>query len=238
MEIEEDIYANVEEVCVKGYDDLAAGYETLHQSPQAGTRLKHGNQNSPPWRLATVSLGLLCVLLLITVISLSVHYDEPYNELSRLQTSYNNLTEEKTPVTEDSFRAGEEDIRACKSIEDGSWLGFSSMTTTRKHTARATKEWLRKKHLKVLEWPSQSPDLNPIEKKKSLEGELKSPYFFAQQQPRNLKDLEKVCMEEWAKIPAAVCANLVKTYRKPKTIWDWDWTKRGQRSGCFAVNLH
>ncbi|KAK3571488.1 hypothetical protein QTP86_012834 [Hemibagrus guttatus] len=32
-----------------------------------------------------------------------------------------------------------------------------------KHTARATKEWLRKKHFKVLEWPSQSPDLNPIE---------------------------------------------------------------------------
>ena len=32
-----------------------------------------------------------------------------------------------------------------------------------KHTARATKEWLRKKHLKVLEWPSQSPDLNPTE---------------------------------------------------------------------------
>jgi len=28
-----------------------------------------------------------------------------------------------------------------------------------KHTARATKE----KHLKVLEWPSQSPNLNPIE---------------------------------------------------------------------------
>ncbi|KAI4877039.1 hypothetical protein NFI96_033528, partial [Prochilodus magdalenae] len=30
-----------------------------------------------------------------------------------------------------------------------------------KHTARATKEWLRKKHFKVLEWPSQSPDLTP-----------------------------------------------------------------------------
>uniref|UniRef100_A0A8C7JWT5 Transposase n=1 Tax=Oncorhynchus kisutch TaxID=8019 RepID=A0A8C7JWT5_ONCKI len=77
-----------------------------------------------------------------------------------------------------------------------------------KHTARATKERLRKKHLKVLEWPSQSPDLNPIE---NLWRELK--VRIAQRQPRNLKDLE-VCIEEWAKIPAAVCANLVKNYRK------------------------
>jgi len=32
-----------------------------------------------------------------------------------------------------------------------------------KHTARITKKWLCKKHIKVLAWPSQSPDLNPIE---------------------------------------------------------------------------
>ncbi len=30
-----------------------------------------------------------------------------------------------------------------------------------KHTAKATKKWLKKKHIKVLEWPSQSPDLHP-----------------------------------------------------------------------------
>ncbi|KAL0182140.1 hypothetical protein M9458_021515, partial [Cirrhinus mrigala] len=30
------------------------------------------------------------------------------------------------------------------------------------HTAKATKEWFRK-HFNVLEWPSQSPDFNPIE---------------------------------------------------------------------------
>ncbi|KAK3560591.1 hypothetical protein QTP86_010927 [Hemibagrus guttatus] len=28
------------------------------------------------------------------------------------------------------------------------------------HMAKATKEWLKKKHIKVLKWPSQSPDLN------------------------------------------------------------------------------
>ncbi len=32
-----------------------------------------------------------------------------------------------------------------------------------KHTAKATKKWLKKKHIKVLEWPSQYPNLNPIE---------------------------------------------------------------------------
>ena len=31
-----------------------------------------------------------------------------------------------------------------------------------KHTAKATLEWFKGKHVNVLEWPSQSPDLNPI----------------------------------------------------------------------------
>jgi hypothetical protein len=31
-----------------------------------------------------------------------------------------------------------------------------------KHTAKTTQEWLWDKSLNVLEWPSQSPDLNPV----------------------------------------------------------------------------
>ncbi len=78
-----------------------------------------------------------------------------------------------------------------------------------KHTAKATKEWLKKKHIKVLELPSQSPDLHP---KENLWSELK--VRVGKHQPQNLDDLERICKEEWDKIPPEMCANLVATYKK------------------------
>ena len=35
--------------------------------------------------------------------------------------------------------------------------------TDSKHTAKITKEWLWNNSVTIVDWPSQSPDLNPIE---------------------------------------------------------------------------
>ena len=78
-----------------------------------------------------------------------------------------------------------------------------------KHTAKATLEWFKGKHDNVFEWPSQSPDLTPIEK---LWYDLN--ITVHQQKPSNLKELEQLCLEEWANIPVAKCANLIETYPK------------------------
>ena len=61
----------------------------------------------------------------------------------------------------------------------------------------------------MLEWPSQSPDLNPIE---NLWSDLK--IAVHKRKPSNVKMLEQFCKEEWAKIPVVRCGKLIETYPK------------------------
>lgn len=78
-----------------------------------------------------------------------------------------------------------------------------------KHCAKITKEWFQKKKVKVLDWPSQSPDLNPIE---HLWRDLK--IAVHKRLPSNLQELEKFCKEEWEKLPVNKCSKLVESDRK------------------------
>uniref|UniRef100_A0AAY5KQQ2 Tc1-like transposase DDE domain-containing protein n=1 Tax=Esox lucius TaxID=8010 RepID=A0AAY5KQQ2_ESOLU len=78
-----------------------------------------------------------------------------------------------------------------------------------KHTSKSTKAWLHQKKINLLEWPSQSPVLNPIE---HLWGDLKRAvhrrFVFA------MTDLERFCKEEWANIATSRCAMLIDSYPK------------------------
>ena len=77
------------------------------------------------------------------------------------------------------------------------------------HTAKTMQERLRDKSLNVLEWPSQSPDLNPIE---HLWRDLKI------RSPSNLTELERICREEREKLPKYRCAKLVASYPRLNAV--------------------
>ena len=76
-----------------------------------------------------------------------------------------------------------------------------------KRTSKVVKKWFQDNNVKVLQWPSQSPDLNPIE---NLWKTLKSKVHA--RRPSNLKELEVFAKEEWAKIPLELCQTLVNSY--------------------------
>ncbi len=78
-----------------------------------------------------------------------------------------------------------------------------------KHTSKSTSEWLKKNKMKTLEWPSQSPDLDPIE---MLWHDLKKAVHA--RKSSNVAELQQFCQDEWAKIPPQRCNRLIASYRK------------------------
>ncbi|KAF7247414.1 NAD-dependent protein deacetylase sirtuin-1 [Varanus komodoensis] len=78
-----------------------------------------------------------------------------------------------------------------------------------KHTSKTTTALQKKLRVKVMDWPSMSPDLNPI---KHLWGILKRK--VEERKVSDIHQLRDVVMEEWKRMPVAACEALVNSMPK------------------------
>uniref|UniRef100_A0AAZ3PZX1 Tc1-like transposase DDE domain-containing protein n=1 Tax=Oncorhynchus tshawytscha TaxID=74940 RepID=A0AAZ3PZX1_ONCTS len=78
-----------------------------------------------------------------------------------------------------------------------------------KHPSNVVAKWLKDNQDKVLEWPSQCPDLNPIE---NVWAELKK--RVRARGPTKLTPLHQLCQEELTKIPQLIVGSLWKAARR------------------------
>lgn len=63
-----------------------------------------------------------------------------------------------------------------------------------KHTSKS-RDWQKNKKWRVLEWPTQSPDLNPFE---MLWSDLKQAVH--ERNFSNISQLKELCVEKWGKL--------------------------------------
>ncbi|CAG8579165.1 2814_t:CDS:2 [Scutellospora calospora] len=78
-----------------------------------------------------------------------------------------------------------------------------------KHTSRLATAFIKKNVPVLLDWPSNSPDINPIENLWSVVKQN-----VEKRMPKDLSELERYMIEEWNKIPNSFLANLVGSMRR------------------------
>lgn len=77
-----------------------------------------------------------------------------------------------------------------------------------KHTSKKAKEWFNDNEIELLDWPAQSPDLNPIE---HLWHILKMRLAEYENPPKGIQELWERVQVEWEKIPKEECLNLINS---------------------------
>ena len=76
------------------------------------------------------------------------------------------------------------------------------------HKARSIQRWFVEIGVEELDWPAQSPDLNPME---HLWDELERRLRARPNRPTSLPDLTDALVAEWKQIPTAMFQHLVES---------------------------
>jgi hypothetical protein len=78
-----------------------------------------------------------------------------------------------------------------------------------KYTGKIVDKWIQNSNIKVLEWPSQSPDLYRIENL------WKNVTFKVHgRKPTNIIELDVFAKEEWSNISDKTCKKMVPNFNK------------------------
>ena len=74
------------------------------------------------------------------------------------------------------------------------------------HVSRSTRAWLQRKNIPLLDWPANSPDLNPIE---NLWGILVRRIYAENKQYQNVAELKNAIVAAWHSVDQETIDNLI-----------------------------
>jgi len=74
------------------------------------------------------------------------------------------------------------------------------------HASKATRAWLEGQNLKILNWPAQSPDLNPIEHVWAI-----MKFQVSKGNPKNIAELDEIANDVRSKLDPQYLNNLVES---------------------------
>ena len=87
-------------------------------------------------------------------------------------------------------------------------MKYKQSLTEPKHTSNLAQKWFKDNKTNLMDWPAQSPDLNPIEHLWEL---LKRKLKMYEEHPKGLYELWERVEVEWNKITPEECQNLIES---------------------------
>jgi transposase len=84
--------------------------------------------------------------------------------------------------------------------------GLFQEDNARPHKSKVAKKFHTENDLRILSWPAQSPDLNPIE---NLWADIKKSIRDRKKPPSNIAELDRYVKKAWRDVPIHTIENLV-----------------------------